>query len=88
MADAARMAFAGAECSDHMGLVRAYEAWQEAMGENRGREFCHENFLSFQTLQVHPPPLPSPPMCHQPTESRIPSQTPASSPEPPCSILL
>lgn len=64
MADAARMAFAGSECSDHMGLVRAYEAWQEAMGENRGREFCHQNFLSFQTLQVHPPP---------PTESRVPS---------------
>ena len=66
MADEARMAFAGEECSDHMGLVRAYEEWQVAMGENRGKEFCQQNFLSFQTLQV-PPPTSPPPTPQTPT---------------------
>jgi ATP-dependent RNA helicase DHX36 len=39
-------------CSDHIALLKAFESWQEAKRAGRERNFCWENFLSSNTLQM------------------------------------
>ncbi|KAK9122915.1 hypothetical protein Sjap_012517 [Stephania japonica] len=51
-ADAAKRSFAGDSCSDHIALLKAYEAWMDAKRNGRDRSFCWENFLSPLTLQM------------------------------------
>uniref|UniRef100_A0A0E0BBK8 RNA helicase n=1 Tax=Oryza glumipatula TaxID=40148 RepID=A0A0E0BBK8_9ORYZ len=51
-ADAVKRSFAGDSCSDHIALVKAFEAWKEARRSGRERSFCWENFLSPMTLQM------------------------------------
>ncbi|KAJ7527492.1 hypothetical protein O6H91_16G057600 [Diphasiastrum complanatum] len=50
LADEAKYGFSGGEFSDHIGLVHAYEGWQDAMKEQKASEYCWNNFLSMQTL--------------------------------------
>lgn len=38
--------------SDHVALLKAFEGWQEAKRAGRERNFCWENFLSSNTLQM------------------------------------
>ncbi|XP_077217577.1 RNA helicase family protein isoform X2 [Tasmannia lanceolata] len=38
--------------SDHIALLKAFEAWKDAKCNNRERAFCWENFLSPMTLQM------------------------------------
>lgn len=40
--------------SDHLALVRAYDQWTGCLGAgwNLARDFCFDNFLSMQTLNV------------------------------------
>lgn len=42
----------GESCSDHIALLKAFEAWKEARRGGRERAFCWENFLSPVTLQM------------------------------------
>ncbi|XP_072988062.1 DExH-box ATP-dependent RNA helicase DExH1 isoform X2 [Typha latifolia] len=51
-ADAAKRSFAGDSCSDHIALLKAFEAWKDARRSGRERAFCWENFLSPITLQM------------------------------------
>ncbi|KAJ1694012.1 hypothetical protein LUZ63_010710 [Rhynchospora breviuscula] len=51
-ADAIKRSFAGDSCSDHIALLRAYEAWKLARRNGREKSFCWENFLSPVTLQM------------------------------------
>ncbi|KAK8936318.1 putative pre-mRNA-splicing factor ATP-dependent RNA helicase [Platanthera zijinensis] len=51
-ADDARRSFAGDSCSDHIALLKAFDAWKEAKSCGRDRAFCWENFLSPITLQM------------------------------------
>ncbi|KAG8091918.1 hypothetical protein GUJ93_ZPchr0012g20870 [Zizania palustris] len=51
-ADAVKRSFAGDSCSDHIALLKAFEAWKEARHSGRERSFCWENFLSPMTLQM------------------------------------
>lgn len=51
-ADEARRYFAGDSRSDHVALLKAFEGWQEAKRAGRERNFCWENFLSSNTLQM------------------------------------
>ncbi|ERN10675.1 hypothetical protein AMTR_s00028p00237040 [Amborella trichopoda] len=51
-ADEAKRSFAGDSYSDHIALLRAFEAWQHAKRNGRERQFCWENFLSPITLQM------------------------------------
>lgn len=39
-------------CSDHIALLKAFESWQEAKRAGRERNFCWENYLSSNTLQM------------------------------------
>lgn len=39
-------------CSDHIALLKAFEAWKDAKRGGRDRAFCWENFLSPMTLQM------------------------------------
>nr|DAD48355.1 TPA_asm: hypothetical protein HUJ06_018292 [Nelumbo nucifera] len=51
-ADAAKRSFAGDSCSDHIALLKAFEAWKDARNKGRERAFCWDNFLSPMTLQM------------------------------------
>ncbi|WOL09953.1 DExH-box ATP-dependent RNA helicase DExH1 isoform X1 [Canna indica] len=51
-ADAVKRAFANDSCSDHIALLKAFEAWKNAKRSGRERAFCWENFLSPITLQM------------------------------------
>nr|XP_018686326.1 PREDICTED: DExH-box ATP-dependent RNA helicase DExH1 isoform X3 [Musa acuminata subsp. malaccensis] len=51
-ADAVKRSFAGDSCSDHIALLKAFEAWKGAKRSGRERAFCWENFLSPITLQM------------------------------------
>ncbi|KAF6988980.1 hypothetical protein CFC21_006388 [Triticum aestivum] len=51
-ADAVKRSFAGDSCSDHIALLKAFEAWKEAKRSGRERSFCWENFLSPMTLKM------------------------------------
>lgn len=51
-ADDARRSFAGDSCSDHIALLKAFDAWKNAKRGARDRAFCWENFLSPITLQM------------------------------------
>jgi len=52
-ADAAKAAFAGETCSDHVAAVRAFDAWLLARREGRGAEerFVRDGYLSKRGLQ-------------------------------------
>lgn len=39
-------------CSDHIAILKAYDAWQAAKRSGTERSFCWENFLSGSTLQM------------------------------------
>ncbi|KQJ97041.1 hypothetical protein BRADI_3g28477v3 [Brachypodium distachyon] len=51
-ADAVKRSFAGDSCSDHIALLKAFEAWKDAKHSGRERSFCWENFLSPMTLKM------------------------------------
>uniref|UniRef100_A0ACD5TPG6 Uncharacterized protein n=1 Tax=Avena sativa TaxID=4498 RepID=A0ACD5TPG6_AVESA len=51
-ADDVKRSFAGDSCSDHIALLKAFEAWKEAKCSGRERSFCWENFLSPVTLKM------------------------------------
>lgn len=51
LAQMARAKFAREDCSDHLGIVNAYNGWQRAMAQGAGADYCWRNFLSFQALQ-------------------------------------
>ncbi|KAI7996763.1 hypothetical protein LOK49_LG10G02769 [Camellia lanceoleosa] len=38
--------------SDHLALVRAYEAWKEVERDMAGYEYCWKNFLSAQSMKA------------------------------------
>ncbi|KAG8185460.1 hypothetical protein JTE90_019719 [Oedothorax gibbosus] len=48
----AKRKFAGETFSDHMLLLRAFQAWQRAKSENRERNFCSKNFISSATMEM------------------------------------
>lgn len=39
-------------CSDHIALLKAFEAWKDAKRSGNDRAFCWKNFLSPVTLQM------------------------------------
>ncbi|CAH2275039.1 probable ATP-dependent RNA helicase YTHDC2 isoform X2 [Pelobates cultripes] len=47
-----RKHFSAGTYSDHMALLRAFQAWQKARSEGWEREFCEKNFLSQATMEV------------------------------------
>ncbi|XP_020094660.1 DExH-box ATP-dependent RNA helicase DExH1 isoform X1 [Ananas comosus] len=51
-ADAAKRSFADDSYSDHIALLKAFEAWKDAKRSGRDRAFCWQNFLSPITLQM------------------------------------
>ncbi|KAM7270596.1 hypothetical protein ACFE04_029810 [Oxalis oulophora] len=51
LAEAAKAKFCG-DFSDHIALVRAYEAWRNAEKDLSGYEFCWNNFLSAQSMNA------------------------------------
>ncbi|KAL3693342.1 hypothetical protein R1sor_006993 [Riccia sorocarpa] len=51
-ADESRRRFAGESQSDHIALLQAYDAWQDAKRKGWERNFCWENYLSPPTLQM------------------------------------
>ncbi|XP_028549002.1 DExH-box ATP-dependent RNA helicase DExH1 isoform X2 [Dendrobium catenatum] len=51
-ADDAKRSFASDTCSDHIALLKAFDAWKDAKRGKQERAFCWENFLSPMTLQM------------------------------------
>ncbi|KAH7434390.1 hypothetical protein KP509_06G015600 [Ceratopteris richardii] len=51
-AEKVKYKFGKEDCSDHIALVRAYDAWKQAMDAGNAVDFCWKNFLSFSTMQV------------------------------------
>uniref|UniRef100_UPI00358E29D8 3'-5' RNA helicase YTHDC2-like n=1 Tax=Myxine glutinosa TaxID=7769 RepID=UPI00358E29D8 len=49
---ACRRNFAANTCSDHMVLLRAFQAWQKAYAEGWERAFCERNYLSQGTMEM------------------------------------
>uniref|UniRef100_A0A8C9VBT5 RNA helicase n=1 Tax=Scleropages formosus TaxID=113540 RepID=A0A8C9VBT5_SCLFO len=47
-----RKRFTAASFSDHMALLRAFQAWQKACSDGWERVFCEKNFLSQATLET------------------------------------
>uniref|UniRef100_H0ZVF4 RNA helicase n=1 Tax=Taeniopygia guttata TaxID=59729 RepID=H0ZVF4_TAEGU len=47
-----RKRFAAGTFSDHMALLRAFQAWQKARSEGWERAFCEKNFLSQATMET------------------------------------
>ncbi|KAM6303908.1 3'-5' RNA helicase YTHDC2-like isoform 3-T5 [Podargus strigoides] len=47
-----RKHFTGETFSDHMALLRAFQAWQQARSDGWERAFCEQNFLSPATMEV------------------------------------
>ncbi|UYV78742.1 YTHDC2 [Cordylochernes scorpioides] len=51
-ANLSKKKFAADTFSDHMALLRAFQAWQKARSEGYERSFCEKNFLSAPTLEM------------------------------------
>ncbi|XP_072310125.1 3'-5' RNA helicase YTHDC2 isoform X2 [Eucyclogobius newberryi] len=47
-----RKRFTSGAFSDHMALLRAFQAWQKARSEGWERSFCEKNFLSQATMEM------------------------------------
>ncbi|XP_073334572.1 3'-5' RNA helicase YTHDC2 isoform X1 [Pagrus major] len=47
-----RKRFTSSSFSDHMALLRAFQAWQKARSEGWERAFCEKNFLSQATMDM------------------------------------
>ncbi|KAM4614595.1 3'-5' RNA helicase YTHDC2 isoform 2-T2 [Polymixia lowei] len=47
-----RKRFTAATFSDHMALLRAFQAWQKARCDGWERSFCEKNFLSQATMEI------------------------------------
>ncbi|XP_023808560.1 probable ATP-dependent RNA helicase YTHDC2 isoform X3 [Oryzias latipes] len=47
-----RKRFASNSFSDHMALLRAFQAWQKARSDGWERTFCEKNFLSQATMDI------------------------------------
>lgn len=47
-----RKRFTSGTFSDHMALLRAFQAWQKASSEGWERSFCEKNFLSQATMDM------------------------------------
>lgn len=47
-----REAFSEDSYSDHMVLLKLFQAWNEARANNTDRHFCRENFISNATMQM------------------------------------
>ncbi|XP_073533333.1 3'-5' RNA helicase YTHDC2 isoform X2 [Phyllobates terribilis] len=47
-----RKRFTTATFSDHMALLRAFQAWQKARSDGWERAFCEKNFLSQATMEI------------------------------------
>ncbi|NWI53620.1 YTDC2 helicase, partial [Calyptomena viridis] len=47
-----RKRFAAGTFSDHMALLRAFQAWQKARSDGWERTFCEKNFLSQATMEI------------------------------------
>lgn len=47
-----RKRFTSGSFSDHMALLRAFQAWQKACSEGWERSFCEKNFLSQATMDM------------------------------------
>ncbi|XP_060769254.1 3'-5' RNA helicase YTHDC2 isoform X2 [Neoarius graeffei] len=47
-----RRCFAANTFSDHMALLRAFQAWQKARTDGWERSFCEKNFLSQATMEI------------------------------------
>ncbi|XP_071321926.1 3'-5' RNA helicase YTHDC2 isoform X2 [Trachinotus anak] len=47
-----RKRFTSSSFSDHMALLRAFQAWQKAHSEGWERSFCQKNFLSQATMDM------------------------------------
>uniref|UniRef100_A0AAR2LDW1 RNA helicase n=1 Tax=Pygocentrus nattereri TaxID=42514 RepID=A0AAR2LDW1_PYGNA len=47
-----RKRFAANTFSDHMALLRAFQAWQKARSDGWERSFCEKNFLSQATMEI------------------------------------
>ncbi|XP_074669561.1 3'-5' RNA helicase YTHDC2 isoform X2 [Strix aluco] len=47
-----RKRFTAGTFSDHMALLRAFQAWQKARSDGWERTFCEKNFLSQATMEI------------------------------------
>ncbi|XP_068103375.1 3'-5' RNA helicase YTHDC2 isoform X2 [Hyperolius riggenbachi] len=47
-----RRRFTAGTFSDHMALLRAFQAWQKARSDGWERSFCEKNFLSQATMEI------------------------------------
>ncbi|XP_061225114.1 3'-5' RNA helicase YTHDC2 isoform X2 [Neopsephotus bourkii] len=47
-----RKCFTAGTFSDHMALLRAFQAWQKARSDGWERAFCEKNFLSQATMEI------------------------------------
>ncbi|KAJ8395601.1 hypothetical protein AAFF_G00030820 [Aldrovandia affinis] len=47
-----RRRFTAGTFSDHMALLRAFQAWQKARNDGWERAFCEKNFLSQATMEI------------------------------------
>ncbi|GAA6095870.1 3'-5' RNA helicase YTHDC2 isoform X1 [Tachysurus ichikawai] len=47
-----RRCFSANTFSDHMALLRAFQAWQKARSDGWERSFCEKNFLSQATMEI------------------------------------
>ncbi|XP_066567383.1 3'-5' RNA helicase YTHDC2 [Amia ocellicauda] len=47
-----RKRFSAGTFSDHMALLRAFQAWQKARSDGWERTFCEKNFLSQATMEI------------------------------------
>ncbi|KAJ8338689.1 hypothetical protein SKAU_G00354750 [Synaphobranchus kaupii] len=47
-----RRRFTAGTFSDHMALLRAFQAWQKARSDGWERAFCEKNFLSQATMEI------------------------------------
>ncbi|KAM8961846.1 3'-5' RNA helicase YTHDC2 [Pelodytes ibericus] len=47
-----RKRFTAGTYSDHMALLRAFQAWQKARSDGWERAFCEKNFLSQATMEI------------------------------------
>ncbi|TSL28277.1 putative ATP-dependent RNA helicase YTHDC2 [Bagarius yarrelli] len=47
-----RRCFSANTFSDHMALLRAFQAWQKARADGWERSFCEKNFLSQATMEI------------------------------------
>ncbi|XP_074107182.1 3'-5' RNA helicase YTHDC2 isoform X1 [Cotesia typhae] len=51
-ATAARKKFAADTYSDHMAVLRAFQAWQQARASGWERQFCDKNFISSAVMEM------------------------------------